>query len=243
MTWVLGLLTLGVTGVWAWLMSQFERPLKAPWVALGAAFVWGALPSTLVSLAAQNALFDWATAQFGRETALLLYSVLFTGFIEELIKGIGVALIFVWQREHFRSWRQGVIYGAMVGLGFALFEHFKFLLEAPADEQVSLFIRRVIVFGLAHAFYTGLIGIGFGLARATPSQPMRALAVLGGFAAAMITHAINNTSAAFAEQTEGLSFFLGVCGNYLLLAGVYVGLYAASRRRVPAGSAAVPDLS
>ncbi|BCX03057.1 MAG: hypothetical protein KatS3mg053_0995 [Candidatus Roseilinea sp.] len=242
MIWVTASLTVAMTGIWAWLATQFERPLKAPWVALGFALAWGALPSTLFSLAAQNALMDWATTQFGEDTALLLYSTLFTGVIEELIKGIGVVLLFIWQRDHFQGWRQGVIYGAVVGLGFALFEHIKFLLETPLEEQIGLFVRRVIIFGLSHAFYTGLIGIGLGLARSAASQALRALAILGGFVAAAVTHIINNASAALAEPTQGLSV-LGVCGNYVFLAGLYAVLFIVSRRRQHAPITAKAGLS
>ncbi|MCS6774206.1 MAG: PrsW family intramembrane metalloprotease [Anaerolineae bacterium] len=229
MAWILALLAVGVTTLWAWLMCQFERPLRAPWLALTVAFAWGALPSTLVSLGAQNILLDWANAQFGREAVLLLYSTVFTGLIEELAKGGGMVLLFFWQREHFKTWRQGIVYGAVVGLGFALFEHIKFLFEAPAEEQLSLFVRRVLLFGLSHAFYTGLIGIGLGLARSSSSRAVRSMAVIGGFAAAVVTHALNNTALALTERTDGLSF-LGVCGNYLLLAGLYVALYVSARR-------------
>ena len=53
---------------------------------------------------------------------------------------------------------------------------------------------RGIVFGLSHALYTSLTGLGIAAARLSPSRPVRYLAPLLGLALAITLHALHNVT-------------------------------------------------
>jgi hypothetical protein len=77
-------------------------------------------------------------------------------------------LLLLFRRE-FDNVVDGIVYGALVGLGFAMTENIIYFGRAYADGGVVgvgvSFYLRVMLSGLAHAIYTGTIGAGIGYAR------------------------------------------------------------------------------
>lgn len=89
--------------------------------------------------------------------------------MEELAKGAALFAIFWWKRQEFDNVLDGIIYGALVGFGFAMTENLLYFISSYAEGgfgslTVIIFLRSIL-FGLNHAFYTSLIGIGLGIAR------------------------------------------------------------------------------
>nr|WP_314841317.1 PrsW family intramembrane metalloprotease [uncultured Microbacterium sp.] len=119
--------------------------------------------------------------------------------VEELWKGVGVFLIFLIARRSFDGPVDGVVYGALVGAGFAFTENIQYfaisLIEGGGGQLTVTFILRAIMSPFAHAMFTCLTGLAIGLAARRygsvgPVLGFGALGMLG----AMVLHALWNGS-------------------------------------------------
>ncbi len=134
--------------------------------------------------------------------------------------------LFLWKRNEFDGVLDGLIYGALIGFGFAMTENFLYFVGAYDEGGFAglswVIVLRAILFGLNHAFYTSLTGIGFGLARNQRSTAAKVLLAGSGLAAAILVHALHNLGATVAGITP-LGFLLS-----LLVAGGGSGLIVAA---------------
>jgi len=216
------------TFLYARLVRGIDRFEQEPGKYLIAAFFWGALPAALLALMTQIIFGLPLTFLLGESASESINAIVLAPVSEELFKGLAVAAVFFWRRREFDSWVDGIVYGSTVGFGFAYIENIIYLASAEnADDWARLFFLRVIVFGFMHGFYTSLIGIGFGLARHA-SPITGAIAIILGWTAAIITHAIHNASVVLAEATEGGSLVITLA-NYSVLIALMLGLRVISR--------------
>jgi len=132
--------------------------------------------------------------------------VLSAPFIEELAKGAALLLLFLWKRDEFDNVTDGILYAAMVGLGFAMTENIQYYGTAvSAGEQgqaVAVFFLRGILGPFSHPLFTSMTGIGFGMARESDRKAVKFLAPLLGLAGAVFLHGLWNLATNF-----GLMFF------------------------------------
>jgi hypothetical protein len=167
----------------------------------------------------------------GKTTGQYVSATFGAPVVEESLKG-GVLLWLLWRRrQEFDGPTDGIIYAAMVGLGFAMIENVGYYISAlarPAIGGVPLlgatFVFRGILTPLAHPMFTSMTGIGAAYA-ATHRRGGWAVAL--GLLAAMTLHGLWNGLTVF-----GLA---GIVLAYGLLACVLVVLIAvivADRRRV-----------
>ncbi|WP_432807755.1 PrsW family intramembrane metalloprotease [Pantanalinema sp. GBBB05] len=122
--------------------------------------------------------------------------------VEETSKGLGVLLLFWLFRTEFDNVRDGFIYGALVGIGFNLLETPLYITNGfNATGDVPLYFQiadRFALFGFAgHALYTGLFGMGLGLARQTTRRWLRYVAPIGGWLLGFSGHFLNNALGLF----------------------------------------------
>jgi RsiW-degrading membrane proteinase PrsW (M82 family) len=207
-----------------WWLDRFE---KEPLWMLSIAFVWGAVPAAILSVVFEI-LFDVPIAALGGEglAADLISVSVSAPLIEESFKGIAlVGMLLVFRRE-FDDVLDGIIYGAMIGFGFAMTENgIAYFLPILSEEGMSAgltnIFMRTIVFGTNHAFWTGLIGASVGYARLARDRERRLLAPVAGWIAAVSLHAIHNAGATLVEQTLclslGISALVDWVGVLLLL--------------------------
>ncbi|NLE10555.1 MAG: PrsW family intramembrane metalloprotease [Actinobacteria bacterium] len=87
---------------------------------------------------------------------------------EELYKGLGLVIMYLMARSEFDSVMDGLVYGAMIGLGFQVMENVQYFMLATDESGggpggvVGMFFLRVVVSGLySHMLFTGLMGFGF----------------------------------------------------------------------------------
>jgi len=212
--------------LFVWWLDRYE---KEPLRLLALAFFWGAIPAAFLSLLLEI-LFDAFVQVIGGAGLLPSLVSMSVGapLIEESAKGLAlIALVLIFLRE-FDDVLDGIIYGALIGFGFALTENLVgYFLPILSSEGmgaglVNIFLRTV-VFGFNHALWTGIIGAGIGYARLSPRPAQRLLVPVSAWAVAVSAHAIHNAGVSLVEQTLCLSLLLSMVvdwGGLLLLLGV-----------------------
>jgi hypothetical protein len=133
----------------------------------------------------------------GPDAALLLAAPISAPIVEELSKALGVLLIFWLLRAEFDNMRDGIVYGALVGLGFNWFEAALYVAQGFAEYGTPPFGAqlgtRYALFGFGgHALFTGLFGAFLGMGLQTRRTWLRYLAPLIGLVLAIAAHMLNN---------------------------------------------------
>ncbi len=204
------------TAIFMHAVNSIDRYEKEPTRFLIGAFIWGALPAAILGILIELILRIPVTLLLGEESlsGKLINTAIISPIVEELLKAGVVAIIYFWRRREFDGWVDGLVYGAMAGFGFAYVENVFYLLGTGNwSDWLSLFVLRVIVFGLMHGFWTSLTGIGFGVARNSTIRSKKVLAVLAGLLAAMVSHMVHNGALALSDSRNG-SLVLVALANY-----------------------------
>lgn len=170
--------TLIYVGLFWWL----DRYEKEPWGLFAAAFLYGCFPAVILSIILEVAV--------GGSDAFA--TTIVAPIVEEGVKGAAVLLIFLLWRREFDGVLDGILYGAVVGLGFAMVENFFYFMDTSGNPMV-IFLRA-IVFGMNHAFFTAFTGAALGLARQSRWRSSWLLLFPLGLLIAMAFHAIHNGS-------------------------------------------------
>ncbi len=192
------------------LVYWLDRYEKEPRLLLGAVFFWGAVVAVIGAVIAQLILAGAVSAATGSANAAdVAGATLFAPVTEESLKGIAILAVFLILRREFDSVLDGIVYAAIVALGFAATENVFYLYgefgEKGYEGLFTLFFVRVVLGIWNHPFYTAWIGIGLALSRLSRHALVRWLAPPIGWAIALGFHSLHNTFATFAEGTPGLA--------------------------------------
>ena len=184
-----------------------DRYEKEPLWLLTTTFLWGAIPSIIIALIFNTLLGIPIYVIFGDVTGDALVATFVAPFIEELIKAAVLFLILFFWRHQIDSLLDGIIYGAMVGMGFAMVENVFYFQAVYAEGgvdawQVNIFMRAVI-FGLNHSLYSAMSGLGIAIARLRKTGAMRYIAPIAGVSMAMFLHFVHNGLASFGGNALG----------------------------------------
>jgi len=176
-----------------------DRYEKEPKALLGAAFFWGVviaaggafIINTLFGVGIYIFTNSEAAADFGTTSIV-------APFVEEILKGLAVGIVFLMFRKEFDSVLDGIIYGGIAGLGFAATENTLYIfrngyLEGGWGGLFLLVFIRVFVVGWMHAFFTAFTGIGFAIARLNKNMLIKITAPFIGLGVAITVHAFHNT--------------------------------------------------
>ncbi|MGI5837152.1 MAG: PrsW family intramembrane metalloprotease [Chloroflexota bacterium] len=177
--------------IYTFLLLQIDRYEREPTQVLLAAFLWGALIATVVaSIFNELALAVLSPALGSELLGSLVTSVAVAPVVEETAKGL-ILLLLAWRlRNEFDDLVDGMVYGAFVGIGFAMSENIIYFSEAfPTGELAAIFYVRVVLNGLAHAAYTALIGAGIGYARELNTAAAKFFLPLVALIGAILFHA------------------------------------------------------
>lgn len=141
------------------------------------------------------------------DIATVFGSTIAAPLVEEFLKGLGLLLAFFASAWAFKRLgflgldgvTDGLVYGAAVGLGFALWENLQYLFLYADRNGVSFGMKVFLVRSdfaglgsLGHAVYTGCFGAGLGLATWSSRRIARVGFPLIGLAAGMLLHAVHN---------------------------------------------------
>jgi hypothetical protein len=176
--------------------------------------------------------------------------------VEEIVKGLGVVMLWLIARDEVDDLMDGFVYGAMVGLGFAVVEdvvYFVGVFGGSTKAVLGGFLLRVVASGLyGHVLYTGLVGMAVGLVAgrrraADPGTPRwTAAAALAG--AALAGHVLWNSPVLDlfpAQPWSGADWLLVLLATTVkslpLLVFVGLALRLARRREERGRDAALAD--
>jgi RsiW-degrading membrane proteinase PrsW (M82 family) len=159
--------------VMSFLLYWSDRYEKEPLPLLAVTFLWGALPALiaafLLRLFVSTSIDLTSSAAFG--TGLL-------GWVEAITEESLKAIIVLWvahrYRREFDNVLDGVIYGGMVGIGFAMnaniISYLGSFLSRGFDGLNAHILINGILFCINHALFTAIFGAGLGYARLFPSN-------------------------------------------------------------------------
>lgn len=128
------------------------------------ALVWGAVAATTLSILG-NVGWGLVVARLGGpEFAVRWTAALTAPIVEETTTAVGVVFICLIARDEIDDVMDGLVYGAMCGLGFALVEdvlYFMGVFGGTTSGVLAGFYVRVVSGGLyGHVLYAGLTGMG-----------------------------------------------------------------------------------
>ncbi len=205
---------------------------------LAFAFAWGAGIAALSALIINTADLHYVTLPaLGASAGQYVASTFGAPVVEETMKGLVLFGLLWRRRSELDGPTDGVIYAAMVGLGFAMVENVGYYISAidtPLRGGIALlgytFVLRGLLSPLLHPIFTSMTGLGVAYAASRPRGSRGARwAVFLGWLAAVALHSTWN----------GLSLLgaPGLIGGYLIMSCVFGGLIlllAWDRRRMVA---------
>jgi len=195
-------------------------------------FAWGAGVAALLAAIINTAGLLFITQpELGQSRGELISATFGAPLVEESLKG-AVLFWLLWRRRpEFDGPTDGIMYAAMVGLGFAMMENVGYYIGALVRPEVGgvellgfTFVFRGLLSPFAHPAFTAMTGIGVAYAA---THRRGGWAAVTGLLGAMTLHGLWNGLA-----TYGLP---GIAAAYVLVACVLIVLVAvvvADRRRV-----------
>lgn len=182
--------------LFVFMVIQLDRYEREPWRVLAAAFLWGAIVATFVSAIINSLVGVVLEAAVGEALGEILTSSLVAPVVEETAKGLAVVLLAVILRHEFDGALDGIVYGSLIGIGFAMTENILYFGRIYGEGGVVglgvLFYIRVILGGFAHALYTGTTGAAVGYAVHARNPFVRVLLPVVGYVLAIFQHAAWN---------------------------------------------------
>jgi len=201
-----------------WLDRYEPEPARYRLAALG----WGGVVAVAFSLIAEGLLFAVPGTTTFIDTAIT------APLVEEAGKGLFLVIVVLFRRAQIHGLLDGLVYGALVGVGFAFVEDIFYYLSSLEQGALPLtFFLRGVMGPFAHPLFTSALGIGIGIAVTTRRPAVRVLAPILGYAGAVLMHAIWNGSAFWG----GDGFLVAYAAIMLPLLAVVlaVGIWARSR--------------
>jgi RsiW-degrading membrane proteinase PrsW (M82 family) len=167
------------------------------------AVAWGAIAAVGIALGV-DALLSIAFGTASTPAGDAVTAIIQAPIVEEFGKGLGVYIIFATARRAFDGPVDGIVYGALIGAGFAFTENIQYFavsfIEGGAADTTTTFFMRGILSPFAHVMFTSVTGFALGLAARRGARAGRALGpwVLGMIGATTL-HAIWNASAVLGD--------------------------------------------
>ncbi|HKV84202.1 MAG TPA: PrsW family intramembrane metalloprotease, partial [Ktedonobacterales bacterium] len=171
------------------LLDRYERESL---IVMCAAFIWGAIIAIppvvgvehvilrlLLGVSASGALHTFGQAGVQATVAALT---------EETFKGAGLLALIAVAHDEFDNVTDGVLYGLLIGAGFALAENFAYFALTPRADLGFLVLGRILLGWLSHSTFTALLGAGLGYARERGALRRHWRAPALGFIAACALH-------------------------------------------------------
>jgi len=177
------------------LLVLFDRGQPQRLTLLAGGFLWGAVVASALSTLLNDAVYAWLAALLGHEPARSVTPVFGAPLIEETAKGAALAGLVLVRRPALATVRDGIVYGGLVGVGFAMTENVHYLLRVTVlggSLPLAVTVYQRILGSLCHPLFTASFGAGLGWVRSSTGSGARVVAPALGFAAAVLQHALWN---------------------------------------------------
>ncbi len=217
------------TALWTALVWWCDRYEREPLPLATATFFWGALPAVALSLAMELLLGTSSLTTGHQLLTQVISSSAVAPVVEETAKAGALLLIVVFWRNEIDDVLDGILYGALIGFGFAMTENLFYFLGAVGEGGwstwgVTVFMRGAL-FGLNHAFFTAFTGAALGYARLTRDRRRALIVPFLGLLAAILAHAAHNFGTSMAAVSP-LAILLSLAsdGGGILLVAAMIAL-------------------
>jgi protease PrsW len=199
----LGLFTLYAVPFWIF-VDRLEYLEREPPLLLATAFAWGGLVATSTAIPGNAAVHNLIAKLVSPQFASAWGSAIAGPTIEELLKTLGIVAIVLIARAQVNSVLDGVVYGALVGLGFQVVENVVYAVNAVAvvgngdrvGPVVSTFFLRGFLAGLwSHTLFSALAGAGvaYVVVRTDRSLAVRLCVAAAALLGAWLCHFVWNS--------------------------------------------------
>ncbi|WP_202968856.1 MULTISPECIES: PrsW family intramembrane metalloprotease [unclassified Pseudonocardia] len=210
------------------------------------AFLWGAGFAALMSLLINTSASTVLDAAAGRGAGDLFGPVVVAPVIEEFAKGLFVVGLLAFRRREFDGIVDGIVYAGIVAAGFAFSENILYLGRAVSDPETAGVLATLFVRGIAspfaHPLFTCMIGIAAGFAVASRSVGVRVLAMIAGYVAAVVLHALWNGASVLAAS-PGAFYEVYIFVMVPIFAGMITLVVFARRREARIVAAQLPGFA
>jgi len=209
------------------LVNFIDRYEREPWFLQVSAFLWGAIIAIPPSLVIEQNITGLTQNWLGNDASDLVRALLQglnAGVTEETIKGLGLLLLFFILRDEFDNVTDGIVYGALIGAGFAMVENFVYFAVNSKGYLLFLIVGRVVLGWLCHSTFTVCFGAALGYVRHTRVRWRQILIPLLGFLLAVGLHTVFDFVDDFANllvlahpdnATIAMLSLLAVIGDYI----------------------------
>jgi len=205
------------------LVLWLDRYESEPAWLLAVAFFWGALVAVFFAIVINSLGSAVVGAAYGEEAADFFGLVVSAPLVEEGAKALALLALFFWRRDEFDGVLDGIVYAAMVGLGFAMTENVQYYGAAVLEgNALGVFLVRGLFSPFAHPLFTAMTGIGLGLVSRAPRPGARLLLPPLGFAVAVLLHAAWNSAAYFTDRFENGLIVVGT--YFVFMVPIFCGL-------------------
>ena len=204
-----------------WLDRYEPEPARYRLAALG----WGGVVAVVISFVAEQLLFALPGTDSFVDLAVT------APLVEEAGKGLFLVAVVLLRRHQLHGVLDGIVYAALVGIGFAFVEDIIYyigaLMQGGGAALTVTFVLRGVISPFAHPLFTAATGLGVGLAVTTRSRVVRWVAPVLGFAVAVVLHGIWNGSTYYGA--EGFSIAYGTIMLPALAVVLAVAIWARVR--------------
>jgi protease PrsW len=171
-----------------WFLDRYE---KEPVRLMAIALAFGAVGAPLLAFLVQMAV--------GAPTSITAQTIVpesqlgvVRPLVEEISRGLAILGAFWLVRHEVDDLLDGILYGAVVGIGFAMTAQFFSILATPSlGLGTTPGLWNAMVSGLNHLFYGGVIGLAVGMARRDPLARVAAFASVG-VVVALLFHLVHD---------------------------------------------------
>jgi len=204
------------------LVLWIDRYESEPFWMLATAFFWGALVATFFAFLLNTAGGWIVSAIFGDQRAGETFALVISApVVEETGKAAILFLFFFFKKDEFDGVIDGIVYAALVALGFAMTENIlyygKAALGGGGQLTLTFFLRGAFA-PFSHPLFTSMTGIGLGLARQTNKLGIKIITPVLGLLMAIFLHSIwNGSGAIFGGGIFVLTYLLLMVPAFLIL--------------------------
>lgn len=195
-----------------YVVHRIDRWEPEPRSLLLFALAWGAIGAIALALGIGYVLADVLAHS---AMTPVVRNIVQVPIVEEGAKALGLIIVLLAGRRAFDGPVDGIVYGMLIGAGFAFTENILYFAgEWASGNPLSFgltFVLRSVLSPFSHAMYTGLVGFAIGYAVQSGLRGVRSFMYPAlGLAGGIVLHAIWNGGALLISDLGGwVAFYTG----------------------------------